>query len=77
MARNHYQAEQNEEEEYYVYPVMEGTDYREHTADHPFCDDPTCPCKEDPENRQTLQGWYDEGLISAADGELIYRGRTI
>lgn len=63
------------EEEYYVYPSSR--DWPLHTDEHPFCDDGTCPCHEDEDNQQTLQGWYDEGLIGATDGDLIYRGRTI
>ena len=34
------------EDEYYVYPILEGTDYRIHTPEHPFCEDMTCPCHE-------------------------------
>lgn len=64
-------------EEYYVYPVLEGTDYREHTEEHLFCDDPTCPCREDGENQEKLAGWYNEGLIGPVDGDLIYHGKTI
>jgi hypothetical protein len=64
-------------QEYSVYPVLEGTDWREHTDEHLFCDDPNCPCHEDKENQETLQQWYDEGLIDASDGDLIYRGHTI
>lgn len=61
----------------YIYPVLQGTDYREHTADHLFCDDESCPCHEDDENLAQLNEWYQEGLIGAVDGENIYRGRTI
>ena len=64
-------------EEYSVYPVLEGTDYREHTEDHLFCDDPTCPCHEDSENQEQLTGWYNDGLIGSGDGDNIYHGRTI
>ncbi len=64
-----------QEEEYYVYPAS--VDQPVHTADHLFCDDDTCPCHEDEENLQTLQGWYDNGLLGATDGDLLYRGRTI
>lgn len=63
--------------EYYVYPILPDSDYREHTEAHPFCGDETCPCKEDPDNLETLQTWYDEGLIGPVDGDLIYRGKTI
>lgn len=64
-------------EEYYVYPVVEGADYREHTEERPFCADGDCPCHEDDENQETLTGWYNEGLIGTVDGDLIYHGGTI
>ena len=70
-------SEQNNDKEYYVYPVLEGTNYQEHDADHPFCPDSDCPCHDDQKNMQQLQGWYDEGLIGSTDGDLIYRGKTI
>ena len=75
MARN--KPESTNDEEYYVYPTLEGSNYTEHDADHLFCDDPTCPCHEDSDNLETLQEWYSEGLIGSMDGENIYRGRTI
>lgn len=65
------------EEEYYVYPVLDGTDWREHTDERLFCSEDDCPCHEDEGNMETLNGWYNEGLISAADGDNIYHGRTI
>ncbi len=77
MAKQNSKPTPNDEQEYYVYPVMEGTNYTEHDANHPFCDDLTCPCHEDGENLQTLQGWYNDGLIGSVDGDTIYRGRTI
>lgn len=63
------------DEEYYVYAG--NPDEPIHTADHLFCEDGECPCHEDEENLATLQGWYDDGLIGAVDGDLIYHGRTI
>lgn len=69
--------DKQEEQEYYVYPVLPGTDYRIHTDEHPFCEESDCPCHEDEENLATLQDWYDNGLIGATDGDLIYHGRTI
>lgn len=68
---------QNSEGEYYVYPIIQGSNYVEHDEDHLFCDDPTCPCHEDQDNLDQLQGWYDNGEIGSVDGDLIYRGRTI
>lgn len=64
-------------EEYYVYPVVEGADYREHTEDHPFCTEDDCPCHEDDENQKQLTRWYNEGLIGSVDGDLIYHGKTM
>lgn len=68
-------------EEYYAYPVWQGKAFSEHDADHPFCNDlgdgKDCPCREDEENQELLQQWYDDGLIGSVDGDLIYRGKTI
>jgi hypothetical protein len=61
----------------YVYPVLEGTDWREHTDGHEFCDDPTCPCKQDQEAIDSLNGYYQDGLVSAADADRIYQGHTL
>lgn len=36
--------QETDEEEYYVVPV-EDVD-PPHTDEHPVCDDPTCPCKQ-------------------------------
>jgi hypothetical protein len=67
----------NDDEEYYVYPTLPGSNYTEHDEDHLFCDDPSCPCHEDEENMGQLQNWYNNGEIGSVDGDLIYRGRTI
>jgi hypothetical protein len=64
-------------DEYYVIPILEGTDYRIHTDDHPFCDDMSCPCHEDPENVETLGQAYADGLASTGDADRIYRGKTL
>lgn len=63
--------------EYYVYPVVDGADYREHTPDHPFCEDMQCPCKEDEEAINELNGYYQDGLVSSTDLDNIYRGKTL
>jgi hypothetical protein len=68
------QQPEDNEEEYYALPVF---DQPIHTPDHLFCDDPTCPCHDDAENMETLQEWYEEGLIGPVDGDLIYRGQTL
>ena len=78
MARNNTPASNSDDnEEYYVIPILEGSNYAEHDADHLFCDDPFCPCHEDQENLGQLQSWYNAGEIGTVDGDLIYRGRTI
>jgi len=64
-------------DEYYVYPVLEGSDYREHTPDHPFCGDMSCPCHEDQANIDKLNGHYQDGLVSQQDADNIYRGKTL
>ncbi len=48
-----------------------------HTTEHLFCDENDCPCKEDPENLETLEGWYLGGLVKPYDAALIYTGRTV
>lgn len=63
--------------EEYVYPILPGTDWREHTPEHPFCGEGDCPCHEDEDNMATLAGWHNDGLIGQVDGELIYSGKTI
>jgi hypothetical protein len=63
----------DESEEYYVEPV----DVPIHTAEHPFCDDMTCPCKEDPDAIQALGEAVQDGRASPADADRIYRGKTI
>ncbi|MGH2507349.1 MAG: hypothetical protein ACRDHZ_08080 [Ktedonobacteraceae bacterium] len=63
--------------EEYIYPVLPGTDYREHTEDRPFCGDEDCPCHEDDENMAQLNEWYQDGLIGSVDGDNIYRGRIV
>jgi hypothetical protein len=74
-------APQQNDDEYYVYPVWQGKWFAEHDDDHPFCNDlgsgKDCPCREDEENKAQLQDWYDNGLIGSVDGNLIYRGKTI
>jgi hypothetical protein len=73
--------QRNNDDECYVYPVWEGKAFSEHDEDHPFCNDlgsgQDCPCRDDEENRELLQDWYDNGLIGSVDGDLIYHGKTI
>lgn len=62
-----------DEEEYYAYPF---SGYAEHTAERPFCDDPTCPCHEDGANIAELEEYRQDGLVSVEDCDNIYHGRT-
>ena len=66
-----------EEEEQYVYPILDGTDWREHCPGHEFCTDMSCPCHQDPDNLDELNEYYQEGLVSAQDADNIYRGKTL
>jgi hypothetical protein len=47
-----------------------------HTGDHPFCDDPTCPCKDDAEAIQTVAAWVDSGLMTRGEADFFYQGKT-
>jgi hypothetical protein len=66
-----------EEQEYVVYPILEGTDWREHGPGHEFCEDMDCPCHEDQDAIGKLNGYYQDGLVSAEDADNIYRGKTL
>ena len=65
----------NQDGEYYT--ILSLPDEAIHTAEHPFCNDMSCPCHEDQESIQQLGGYYQEGLVSEADAERIYRGKTL
>lgn len=63
--------------EEYIYPILPGTDWREHTPECPFCGDMSCECHEDEELIGELNQQYQDGLVSADDADRIYRGKTI
>lgn len=63
--------------ETYIYPILPGTDWQEHTPSRPFCTDETCPCHENPSNIRELEQYRQEGLVSNADCDRIYHGTTI
>lgn len=48
-----------------------------HTDDNLFCPENDCPCHEDPNNLETLEGWLTDGLVGVVDATLLYTGRTI
>lgn len=47
-----------------------------HTPDHPFCDDPTCPCKDDSEAIQLVAARVNDGLMTPLEADLFYQGKT-
>ncbi len=57
-------------------PII-SVEWQEHTPDHPFCWDMRCPCHEDTQARAALAEYHREGLVSAADCDRIYQGRTV
>ena len=59
--------------EYYVYPV----DPIIHTLENPFCDDMSCPCHNDTDAINDLNGYYQDGLVSPEDANRIFRGKTL
>lgn len=49
-----------------------------HTAEHPFCSDPHCPCRRDEGLiRQYISGPYVAGLLSDEDAVRIFEGQPL
>ena len=52
-----------------------------HTAEHPFCFDPTCSCHKNKELRNEFANQVYEyildGTLTAFEGELLLAGRTV
>jgi hypothetical protein len=48
-----------------------------HTAEHPFCPDPACPCHEDQELIQDVQTTYVEGLVTSDEATRIVEGMSL
>jgi len=48
-----------------------------HTAEHPFCGDPTCPCSDDTDTLTELDQAIREGLITPDDATSIIAGKTV
>ena len=66
----------NEEEEYYVVPVVPSSDVQ-HTEDSLFCDDGSCPCHEDQELIGVVAQQVTDGLMTPAEADRYYRGETL
>lgn len=65
------------EEEYSVIPVIPMEDAPVHTLAHPFCDDPRCPCHEDPALIQPLAEAVQDGLLTPEEATGIVNNKTI
>ena len=48
-----------------------------HTEARPFCFEPDCPCHADEQETRQVKEFYDAGLITAAEAELIFKEKTI
>ena len=48
-----------------------------HTAEHPFCGDPTCICYEDEDAITELAQAVREGLLTPDDATRIIKGKTV
>ena len=46
-----------------------------HSASSPFCNDSSCPCKEDEEEINRLYQQYQDGEVSVQDRDNIYGGQ--
>ncbi len=67
----------DEDYEYTVMPNVPPTQAIEHTPDRPFCNDPSCPCHEDPEAIGMVNQYYQDGLITADDATRTIKGKQI
>jgi hypothetical protein len=65
-----------ENEEYYVTLTIP-VDEIIHTDEHPFCSDPTCPCKSDQEAIQVVAQQVTDGLLTPCEADRLYRGQTL
>ncbi len=48
-----------------------------HTPDHPFCSDPTCPDKSDPELLAEVNQQIVDGLLTPDEATAIVLGKTL
>ncbi|BCL83512.1 hypothetical protein ccbrp13_59770 [Ktedonobacteria bacterium brp13] len=52
-------------------------DWKEHTAEHPFCCDPTCSCHEDESNIDRVYQEYQDGEVTEQEATYIVQGKTV
>jgi hypothetical protein len=48
-----------------------------HTQSHPFCSDPTCPCKEDPELLSDVAQVVEQGLLTPEEATQVIAGKAV
>lgn len=48
-----------------------------HIQDHPFCSDPTCPCKEDCELLSEFAQAVEQGLLTPEEATRVILGKTL
>ncbi len=48
-----------------------------HTAERPFCGDPSCSCSEDPALIAEVNEAVEQGLITPDEATLIIQGKTL
>jgi len=52
-------------------------DYTEHTAQQPFCANPSCPCHEDQEAIDQVNTYIVDGLMTPKEATDFVFGKTI
>lgn len=48
-----------------------------HTVEHPFCSDPTCPDKDDPELLAQVAQLVEDGLLTPEEATNYVLGKTL
>ena len=48
-----------------------------HTQSHPFCSDPTCPCKEDPELLSDVAQAVGQGLLTPEEATQVITAKAV
>ena len=53
------------------------TDYKEHTLEHPFCWNSTCPCHEDGEEINAVNQAVQDGLMTPEEATDYVLGKLL
>lgn len=48
-----------------------------HTSETPFCSDPTCPCKEDPDLLADVAQQVESGLLTPDEATRLVTGQQV